>query len=184
MNVLSTILIFIGVNIDTFIALLFLLKWCSLKKAIASLCLANILLWLAGAVLGKVIALVFPDWIVGFMGFILIGMAFRRSSDETKAKESSFWEIFLLCLSLGGDNLTVFIPWAVKISPEDIALVTLIFALCSALMVVIGKLTISLKPIAFLLERYGQYATRLVYLGAGIYIIISTRLIQHLLRLF
>lgn len=183
MNILSTILIFAGVNIDTFIALLFLLKWCSLKKAIAGLALANILLWLAGAVLGKVIAFVFPDWIVGLMGFILIGMAFRRSGDETKTKETTFWEIFLLCLSLGGDNLTVFIPWAVKLQSADIALITLIFALCSAVMVVIGKLTIKLKPVAFLLEKYGQYATRLVYLGAGIYIILSSRVIQHLIRL-
>lgn len=184
MSIFSIIMIFIGINIDTFIALLFILKECPVPRAIVGVTLANVLLWLVGVLISKTIAYVFPDWIVGIMGFILIFLALRPAGDQVTKKETGIMAVFLLCLGLGGDNLAVFIPWAIALHSSMVLLVTLIFAIGSVLMVLVGKATIKLKPIAYLLEKYGGYGTKLVYIGAGVYITLSSRIIEHLLALF
>lgn len=184
MSVLAIILIFIGINIDTFIALLFAARRYQLVASLVGLTAAELVLWLSGVALGKTITTVFPDWITGFMGIVLIYLALRPDDQQVQQKKTGAMAIFLLCLSLGGDNLAVYIPWAGRLTVSQIALVTVLFTICSLITVLVVRLVARFKPIAFVLERYGNYCTNLVYLGAGIYIIWSSHLIGHLLALF
>lgn len=184
MSILAIIMIYIGINIDTFIALLFVMRRYNLFAPMVGLTSAELILWLAGVGLGKTLTTVFPDWITGFMGFVLLYLALRSDDqEEIKEKKAGTLAIFLLCLSLGGDNLAVLIPLAGTMKLSTILLVTLVFAICSLVTVLIVKWVAKFKPVAVLLEKYGSYCTKLVYLFAGIYIILSSKVIQHLFAL-
>lgn len=183
MSIVSIIMIFIGINIDTFIALLFILHQCPVIKAMVGVALANVCLWLVGVVISKTVSYVFPNWIVGLMGFVLLGLALRPAGDSDVQKKTGVLTVFTLCLGLGGDNLAVFIPLAINLKLAQISLITVIFACCSAIMVALGKLTIRWKPIARLIEKYGAYGTKMVYIGAGIYIILNSHIIEHVIAL-
>ena len=85
MNLLAVIMIFIGLNIDTFIALLFVLRNYNYRLPIITFVTATITLWILGVVLGKGLAALFPDWITGFMGIVLIFLAvFGQNDDDNK----------------------------------------------------------------------------------------------------
>lgn len=115
MNLLAVIMIFIGLNIDTFIALLFVLRNYNYRLPIITFVTATITLWILGVVLGKGLAALFPDWITGFMGIVLIFLAvFGQNDDDNENINTGFISLFLFCLSLGGDNLAVYIPWGGK----------------------------------------------------------------------
>ena len=89
-----------------------------------------------------------------------------------------------MCLSLGGDNLAVLIPLAGTMNFLIIILVTIVFTLCSVLTIIVARWVAKIKPLTFFLEKYGGYCTKLVYIFAGIYIILNSQVIQHILILF
>ena len=181
MNLLAVIMIFIGLNIDTFIALLFVLRNYNYRLPISTVVTATITLWILGVVLGKGLAALFPDWITGFMGIVLIFLAvFGQNDDDNENINTGFISLFLFCLSLGGDNLAVYIPWAVNLSWLEILQIGIIFTICSVILILLGKAIISFGPIAGLLEKYGNYGSKIVYVLAGLYIIWNSHLINHL----
>ena len=167
MSLITILLIFVGLNIDTFIALLFLLRNYNYRLPIIGFGVATLILWIFGVILGKGLAFLFPDWITGFMGIIL-----------------SFLSLLLFCLSLGGDNLAVYIPLVVNLSWSQIIYVGIIFEICSVLLILLGKQFVLIKPVAYLLEKYGNFGSKIVYVLAGLYIIWNSHLINHLIRIF
>ena len=184
MSLIAILLIFVGLNIDTFIALLFLLRNYNYRLPILGFGTATLILWILGVVLGKGLAFLFPDWITGFMGIVLIFIALFEQDDEKKTTNAGFFSLFLFCLSLGGDNLAVYIPWVVSLSWSQIVYVGVIFEICSVLLILLGKLFVSIKPVARLLEKYGNYGSKIIYVLAGLYIIWNSHLISHLIRIF
>ncbi|MCC4386810.1 cadmium resistance transporter [Limosilactobacillus reuteri] len=184
MSLIAILLIFVGLNIDTFIALLFLLRNYNYRLPILGFGAATFILWIMGVALGKGLAFLFPDWITGFMGIVLIFIALFEQDDEKKTTNTGFFSLLLFCLSLGGDNLAVYIPWVVNLSWSQIIYVGIIFEICSVLLILLGKLFISVKPVAYLLEKYGNYGSKIVYILAGLYIIWNSHLISHLIRIF
>ncbi|MCC4440790.1 cadmium resistance transporter [Limosilactobacillus reuteri] len=185
MNVLAIIMIYIGINIDTFIALMFVIHRYNLYSILTGFVSAELFLWLIGILLGKTITTIFPDWITGFMGFLLLYLGVHsKNQEEMKEKNTEITEVFLLCLSLGGDNLAVLIPLAGTMNFLIIILVTIVFTLCSVLTIIVARWVAKIKPLTFFLEKYGGYCTKLVYIFAGIYIILNSQVIQHILILF
>ncbi|MBD5091032.1 MAG: permease [Lactobacillus sp.] len=184
MSLIAILLIFVGLNIDTFIALLFLLRNYNYGLPILGFGAATLILWVLGVVLGKGLAFLFPDWTTGFMGIVLIFTALFEQDDEKKTTNTGFFSLLLFCLSLGGDNLAVYIPWMVHLSWGQIIYVGVIFEICSALLILLGKLFVSVKPVAYLLEKYGNYGSKIVYVLVGLYIIWNSHLISHLIRIF
>ncbi|MBB1079409.1 cadmium resistance transporter [Limosilactobacillus sp. STM2_1] len=184
MNLVAILMIFIGLNIDTFIALLFILRNYNYRLPIIAFGMSTIVLWILGVILGKSLALLFPNWITGFMGIILIFLAIFGQNDDNKSVNTNFMSLFLFCLSLGGDNLAVYIPWVVNLTWLEIVYIGIIFVACSVVLILLGKGIISVSPIAKLLEKYGNYGSKVVYVLAGLYIIWSSHLINHLWALF
>lgn len=183
MNILAIILLYIGINIDTFIALLFTMKSYSFRTIITAFVASDVILWLIGVIIGKTIVYLFPDWLTGLFGFVLLYLAFRRDGQQVTTQHSGLMTILLLCLSLGGDNLVVYIPWAGKMGINTIVFITVIFILCSVIATYLLRVVANIKPIAFFLEKYGTYCTRLVYFCAGLNIIYSNHVISHLVNL-
>ena len=184
MSLITILLIFVGLNIDTFIALLFLLRNYNYRLPIIGFGVATLILWIFGVILGKGLAFLFPDWITGFMGIILIFIALFEQDDEKKTTNTSFLSLLLFCLSLGGDNLAVYIPLVVNLSWSQIIYVGIIFEICSVLLILLGKQFVLIKPVAGLLEKYGNFGSKIVYVLAGLYIIWNSHLINHLIRIF
>jgi cadmium resistance protein CadD (predicted permease) len=180
MSLPTIVLAFIGLNIDTFIALLFILHNYDYRVPIWGFSAATILLWVLGVVLGKTIALLFPDWITGLMGIVLIALALFGGGEQQRTVKGNFSSIFLFCLSLGGDNLAVYIPWAVKLSWLNVLYIGVVFEIGAVLLIILGKQIVDARPIAYLLEKYGEYGSRGVYFLAGLYIIWSSHLFPHL----
>lgn len=174
------IITFIGLNIDTFIALLFLINKHSTKSIIAGYSLANLTLWILGVLISKSIAVFFPDWITGFMGIILIILAFKPYKESKLESFSDLREIFTLCLSLGGDNLSVYIPMAVKMKFMEILFIAIVFTILTFFAVLLGKWVLKINILTDVIENYGGYGTKLVYIIAGIYIVIKSKLLLHL----
>jgi cadmium resistance protein CadD (predicted permease) len=184
MSLFTVVMVFIGLNIDTFIALLFVLRNYNYRLPIAGFGAATLFLWGLGVLLGKTLALLFPDWITGLMGIVLILLAVFDSGDEQGTVKTSFSSIFLFCLSLGGDNLAVYIPWVVDLSWTEILYIGIVFEVGAVLLILLGKLFVNSRPVAYLLERYGKYGSKLVYVFAGLYIIWDSKLLPHLIALF
>lgn len=171
---------FIGLNIDTFIALLFLINKHSDKSIILGYSLANLTLWILGVLISKSIAAFFPDWITGFMGIILIILAFRPYKENKIEYFSDLREIFTLCFSLGVDNLSVYIPMAVKMQFMEILFISLLLIVFTFLIVLLGKLVLKINILTNIIENYGGYSIKLVYIIAGIYIVVKSKLLLHL----
>lgn len=184
MNLLTILIIFVVLNIDTFIALLFILRNYRYRLPIIAFGTATVILWGFGVIFGKTLAFIFPNWITGFMGIILILLAVFNQGDDKKNANTNFSSLFLFCLSLGGDNLAVYIPWAVDLTVSEIIYIGFIFTGCSVLLILLGKGITSAGPIAKLLGKYGSYGSKIIYILAGLYIIWNSRLISHIWLLF
>lgn len=185
MDILGIVLLYVGINIDTFITLLFVRGKYTLRTILAGFVISDVLLWVIGVLLGKTLTILFPDWITGLFGFVLLYLAVRRDRQEvsTDGQKTGLMTVLMLCLSLGGDNLAVYIPWSSKMGIGMLALVTVIFIVCSVVATYLVNVIAKFKPFAHFLERYGNYCTRLIYLVAGIRILYSSRVINHLLML-
>ena len=101
MSMLAIIMVYVGINIDTFIALLFVIRRYRILTPMVGFILAEMVLWIIGVVLGKTITTIFPDWITGLMGFVLLYLAFRSDDQEVQEAKNGIFKIFFLCLSLG-----------------------------------------------------------------------------------
>ncbi|MBA1395288.1 permease, partial [Lactobacillus sp. XV13L] len=130
--------------------------------------------------ISKSVAAFFPDWITGWMGVVLIILAFLPEK-KTSTRRSDLVPIFILCLSLGGDNLAVYIPLAIKMSFTQIIEIAIIFSLLAIVTVVLGKWVLKMSFLTKIIENYGSYGTNLIYIIAGIYIIYKSKLIFHLI---
>ncbi|WP_253202420.1 hypothetical protein [Limosilactobacillus reuteri] len=94
MSLVAILLIFVGLNIDTFIALLFLLRNYNYRLPIIGFGVATLILWIFGVILGKGLAFLFPDWITGFMGIVLIFIALFEQDDEKRQLIMAFSHYF------------------------------------------------------------------------------------------
>jgi cadmium resistance protein CadD (predicted permease) len=183
MSMLAIIMVYVGINIDTFIALLFVIRRYRILTPMVGFILAETVLWIIGVVLGKTITTIFPDWITGLMGFVLLYLAFRSDDQEVQEAKNGIFKIFFLCLSLGGDNLAIYIPWAGPLHMSAILLITAVFLVSSVIAIYLIKLISNLRPLTFVLEKYGSYCTRIIYFCAGLYIIFNSRVLEHIVAL-
>lgn len=183
MSILAVIMVYVGINIDTFIALLFIIRRYNILTPMLGFIMAEMVLWIMGILLGKTITIIFPDWITGLMGFVLLYLAFRSDSQEVQTAKNGVLKTFLLCLSLGGDNLAIYIPWTGSLHLPNILLITVVFLVSSVIAIYLIKLISNLRPLTFILEKYGRYCTRIIYLCAGFYIIFNSQVLEHIAAL-
>lgn len=184
----SIMLIFISINLDTMLVMALVLKTSNYLSAIWGFGLSTLVLWALGVFLGKGIDYLFPNWITGLMGIVLILMALFSKNDEannTIGKQSqNFQKLFWLCLSMGGDNLAFYIPWAADLRWSAIIEVGIVFVLMAIIVILLEKWLIhKCQPLNRLLEKCSPWISRVVYLIAGIYVIYTNHLFKHLWEL-
>ena len=77
MNWLLILITFLGVNLDFFFILLFLLKKYDLKSVTVGYLIGLWVLLLLSFNVGQILAHVLPEWILGLLGFLPIYMALK-----------------------------------------------------------------------------------------------------------
>lgn len=181
------LLTFLGLNIDTFTVLLLLIGHTNLRSVLIGYCTANMVIWGAGVLIGRILVSYFPSWITGFLGIILLGLALfsssRNSALPNRSSSIPWWAIFWLCLSLSGDNLAAYIPLANNLTPLLFVSLTIVYFFVTVLLVLLGRQILKMGVLTRLIEHLGPYSTRGVYFLAGIYVIIKSGLLPHLMQL-
>ena len=136
------------------------------------------------SMIGARAALAIPHRWIHLLGVLPIALGIRhlfqarrtdkeqdRANDPPIGKES-FVSIALLTFSNGADNISVYIPFFV-IGRDELWLVLIVYAALVALWCFVARLLGNHAPILRFVDRWGDWAATLVFVGLGIYILSS-----------
>lgn len=144
-----------------------------------SLALSNlIMLWIAAA-FSRLLMKIMPIWMIGGMGFLLIASAIYQD-DETPPEGIGLWKLIMFCVSLGGDNLAFLIPWTIHVSFQDLLTASVVFCICSYGLVLLGRVLLRLSAVTRIVERFAPQNVKLLYMLAGLYIVLKSNFLGHL----
>ena len=185
MNYLVLLITFIGVNLDFFFMLLFLLKKYRLFNVIVGYLLANLFLLIISFLIGIFLKSILPIWLLGILGVIPIYIAFHDDdNDHINNNHSEIISTFITYLSTCSScNLAIFTP---VLTTEKVStfLATLIYiSFLIIIVVLLGKLIINNKLVKHIMDKYGEVLMRICYIVIGIYVFFDSGLIAHLLAL-
>lgn len=183
MNYLVLLVTFIGVNLDFFVMLLFLLRKYRLFNVMIGYLLANLLLLIISFSIGIFLKSFLPIWLLGILGIIPIYIAFHDDdNDHINNNRSEIISTFITYLSTcSGCNLAIFTP-VLTTEKASILLLTLIYiSFLVIIVVVLAKLVINNKLINRIMDKYGEILMKICYIAIGIYVFFDSGLINHLL---
>lgn len=178
---------FIGVNLDFFIILLFLLKEFKLSRVMIGYLTGVILLMSLSFGIGKTLELFAPEWVLGVLGFIPIYMGLRDDDDDTKIHNSGseIWNVFITYLAVcAGCNLSIFLPVLIGETFTNFVLTLVYIGILTILVVLLIKWLGNNKYVSGLMDRYGEILMKICYVGVGIYVLFDSGFIMHIIHLF
>lgn len=118
MDITLLTLLFISVNFDFFIILLYLLHKYRFKEVLIGYGTGIVILWISATVLSQTLHFFLPNWLFGFLGLIPLYMALHGESDadgEDEPNHSSKYSGILAVLVIylgacGPDNFAIYVP--------------------------------------------------------------------------
>ena len=129
-------------------------------------------------------ALLIPAHIIGLLGFVPIALGIKKLLDLRRqppddkqqaipsSRNSLRWlTVSAVTVSNGGDNIGVYVPLFANSSLNEIALITIIFALLVAVWCAIGYALVKAPLIGNPLRQYGHRILPFVLIGLGLYIL-------------
>jgi cadmium resistance protein CadD (predicted permease) len=143
------------------------------------------------SIIGSLIALVIPTYIIGLLGIIPIAIGIKelvdRKRDESismqtvKRKNRSnlaFLTVASVTISNGGDNIGVYVPLFSKYSTVgQITMVAAIFIAMTAVWCIIAYYLVNHPLLASRVRRIGSIIMPFALIGLGMYILIDSILI-------
>jgi cadmium resistance protein CadD (predicted permease) len=143
------------------------------------------------SIIGSIIALVIPTYIIGLLGIIPIAIGIKelvdRKRDESismqtvKRKNRSnlaFLTVASVTISNGGDNIGVYVPLFSKYSTVgQITMVAAIFIAMTAVWCIIAYYLVNHPLLASRVRRIGSIIMPFALIGLGMYILIDSILI-------
>lgn len=187
MNWLTICLTFIAVNLDFFFILICLLRRFSLRSVIIGYLTGILLLVSASFFAGKILDTLLPEWILGFLGFLPIWMAIHdvdESSNEQETTNQAWLTVLITYASVcTGCNLSIFLPVLTNVSTLQFVQVLLLLSILTILLVCLLKVFGNLPVVDRIMKKYGDYLTKIIYVGVGIYVFFDSGLISHLMTL-
>lgn len=178
---------FIGVNLDFFFILLFLLKKYRLTSVIIGYMLGLWILLLLSFFAGQILDYFLPEWLLGILGVLPIYMALHDDDEEAKDYKPHRPVVTVLITYLSvcaGCNLSMFIPVLTTLSWMGMLSVLITLTILSIIIILIIKQLGNLSAVNTVMEKYGELLTKVVYIGVGIYVFFDSGLISHLLFIF
>ncbi|KRM94797.1 cadmium resistance transporter [Loigolactobacillus rennini] len=138
-----------------------------------------------------------PDqWLLGLLGIIPIVMGVKLlivgdDDDDAvvnqtlKQRRSLFVSMALITIaSCGADNIGIYVPYFVTLTPGAVVVVLLTFFVMLTLFCLTGYLLVKLPVVARFLDQYGRWLTAAVYILLGLYIMYESGTWTHLVAWF
>jgi cadmium resistance protein CadD (predicted permease) len=145
------------------------------------------------SIIGSLIALVIPTYIIGLLGMVPIAIGIKELIDTKKDESPSmqtikrkrknrsylaFLTVAAVTISNGGDNIGVYVPLFSKYSTAgQITMVTAIFITMTAVWCIIAYYLVNHPLLASRVRRIGNIIMPFALIGLGIYILIDSFLI-------
>lgn len=138
-----------------------------------------------------------PDqWLLGLLGIIpiVMGVKLLIAGDDDddavvnqtlKQRRSLFVSMALITIaSCGADNIGIYVPYFVTLTPGAVVVVLLTFFVMLTLFCLTGYLLVKLPVVARFLDQYGRWLTAAVYILLGLYIMYESGTWTHLVDWF
>ncbi|MBQ8837296.1 MAG: cadmium resistance transporter [Clostridia bacterium] len=174
-SVITSIVSFIGTNIDDIFILTLFFAQCKALTVVLGQYLGM------GALVGVSLLGAFglsfiPEGYIHWLGVIpiLLGVKaiFDRREDESKSGTGVFG-IALITVANGADNIGVYIPLFAGYSLPESLLAVAIFAVMTALWCFLGKKLASLPWLSAFLQKYKRVIVPVVFIALGAYILLG-----------
>ncbi|MCF6515425.1 hypothetical protein GSH19_04570 [Lactobacillus sp. S2-2] len=181
-------MLFIGVNLDFFVVLLFLLQKFSFKNTLFGYELGMIIIFIISALLGQFIQNIIPEWSIGLLGLIPIYMGIKGENNEdnknTNSKKGILAVILIYFASCGSDNLSVYIPVLATMNLNNILITIVYFIILTFISLVLATYVCKIPIIHKIFEKWGGPISQIIYILIGIFVMLETGLIQKIISLF
>jgi cadmium resistance protein CadD (predicted permease) len=140
------------------------------------------------SIIGSLIALVIPTYIIGLLGIVPIAIGIKelidRKKDETPSMQTvtrknksylAFLTVAAVTISNGGDNIGVYVPLFSKYSTaSQITMVAAIFIAMTAVWCIIAYYLVNHPLLASRIRHFGSIIMPFALFGLGIYILIDS----------
>lgn len=183
-------MLFIGVNLDFFVILLFLLQKYSYKDNLIGYELGMIIVFSISAFAGQIIQSFIPEWSIGLLGLIPIYMGFKgedddgNNDDQHKSNKGVMAVLLMYLVSCGADNIAVYVPVLATMTVTSILLTVLYFIILTAISLTLAYFFGQIPIVKNIFERFGEPLSRIIYIFIGIFVMLDTGLFQQILNLF
>ena len=183
-------MLFIGVNLDFFVILLFLLQKYSYKDNLIGYELGMIIVFSISAFAGQIIQSFIPEWSIGLLGLIPIYMGFKgedddeNNDDQHKSNKGVMAVLLMYLVSCGADNIAVYVPVLATMTVTSILLTVLYFIVLTAISLTLAYFFGQIPIVKNIFERFGEPLSRIIYIFIGIFVMLDTGLFQQIMNLF
>ncbi|MHA8137684.1 cadmium resistance transporter [Lactobacillaceae bacterium Scapto_B20] len=187
MNYWILLFTFLGVNLDFFFMMLFMVKKYNVTKVIIGYLLGIVTLLIASYSIGQILDLFLPEWVLGLLGFLPIYMALHDDDDDDGDKQhrSPILSVFFTYLAVcAGCNLAIFLPVLVGATFVNFLLALLFISILSVVMVIVVKLISDIPVVSKVMEKYGEILMKVCYILIGLYVFWDSGLIEHIIGFF
>lgn len=184
MNYWLITLTFLSVNLDFFVMMLFLLRRHRFYQVLVGYLLGTLALVLLCFAGGRALAMVLPEWVLGFLGFLPLWLAFHDEDEELAAhpRRGIFGVMLTYWSVCAGCNLSLFLPVLVKQPLSSLGMLLLLVTGLTIAAVVVIALISRLPLVVSLLDRFGEVLMKGCYVLIGCYVIYDSGLLAHLLQ--
>ena len=177
---------FIGVNLDFFFILLFLLKKYRTRDVMLGYLIGVLLIVALSYFAGQILARFLPEWILGVLGILPIWMALRDNDDDPDDSDAHSPVITTLLTYLAvctGCNLSIFLPVLTRVNADKFLEVLCFVGIFTIIIVWLIKLLGSIPLISSFMEKYSENLMKVVYICVGLYVFWDSGLVSHLFKL-
>lgn len=197
-TIASALAVYISTSIDDLFILMLFFSHVDDKRGYRSILAAQYLgvttLVCISLIAAFFLQLVPQTWIIGFLGLVPIALAFRsiwESRHEEQAKENAgfkhssvlFWNVTLVTISAGGDNIGIYIPYFATFQRGELSLILIVFAFMISLFCYLGYRFSRISFMDSLLKKYAHIITPTVFFCLGLFILHENGTFEKLLNL-
>ena len=197
--ILSGATAYISTSIDYLIILMLIFSQVRSHKQRWAVYLGDLLgtgtLVLAALILAFILHLVPAEWVLGILGIIPILMGLKlliKGEEDTddivhetvsRPRGVMLHVATITIATCGADNIGIYVPFFVTLSPSAIVIVLLTFLVMLTLFFIAGYSLVKVPIIAGILEKYGRWLTAAVYILIGLYIMVESGTLTKFLSL-
>lgn len=191
---------YLGTTLDYFVVLLLIFgiyRGRSSKPIFLGAYIGNIILVAVSLVISDVLKLVPQEWILGLLGFIPIFMGiYGFFSDEDEDQEAAealekskpnhimLNVIVITIATCGADNMAMYIPFFANIQATYIPAILILFIIVLTIIIVSSYYLTLIPTVHTFFEKFGEATTSIIYIALGLYVLIDSGSISHLISLF